>query len=264
MFDEHLAWQTAVKLQRRVSVGTLIVDWDGMGQMKVHQRENDSEASLPAPQSQTRTRTRTIRIQDSKSNPTKPTSSKTPRVLSKSRSQSTTDKTQAAPRHDSAVSTHDYKHSSYSRSRTSSTSVHFHRPPSTSDSIKVHYSPRTNTATGVDPATHFAYDYNGQIVHVYRDESPAVNEYWHVPVETYRSGMPIVEVSGPKVNRKGEKKEKRLPALPVGIQGMKSKVLGFVKTLFAKLDRMGVLGRMKREREKTRRMESWVCEGYVT
>jgi hypothetical protein len=271
MVDEHLAWQSAIELQRRASVGTLIVDWDGVGEMRVHRRDDDSKASSPTPQPQPRhehlqaqERACTVRAQDFQSGTAERLSSRALRAQSGSSSRSTASSTQAPSRHDSLVSTHHHTH--LLRPRPLSTSVHFHRS-SASLAIQVHSTPCTNTAAGLDfdPATNFTYDYTGRVIHVNRSDG-CVGEYWHVPVDTHESaGVPIKVVETfEKGKGKRRQSEKRLAALPIEAELRTAKVLGLVKNLFAKLDRMGVLGRMRQERERARRTESWVDEGYVT
>jgi hypothetical protein len=153
----------------------------------------------------------------------------------------------------SVVSTHhhttaQYRTPSPSRPRCDSTTVNYHRnrtrtltprsatPTHTrrSNHLSINYTPTTNTAHGHCPTTSFAYKYNGSNLHVQHDASPTTHAF-HVPVERYLAS-------------------KELPAIP---EGKKGKMLSFVKKVMGKLDKVGVLGKMKARREGRR--ESWAA-----
>ncbi|KAH3976725.1 hypothetical protein HBI26_079130 [Parastagonospora nodorum] len=130
------------------------------------------------------------------------------------------------------------------------------------ESFTARYWPERNHVQGHDRDTRYAYDYNGDMMHVtcrpslssYTDSnshththtSPsqsAVLEYFALPVESYTTGVPFC-VS----QNAGSGRDKDLPALPV-----KGKVVGFVEKVMRKLDGLGVLGKMRRKREKKRK-----------
>jgi hypothetical protein len=98
---------------------------------------------------------------------------------------------------------------------------------------------------GYDPDTEYDYDYNGQVVHVHRSPTQSsasrYSEYYKVDADTYTSTSPIKVV------------DKELPDLPRASltheAKKRDKVVAFVKGLLRKLDGMGVLGRMRMEKE---------------
>jgi hypothetical protein len=134
------------------------------------------------------------------------------------------------------------------------------------ESFTARYWPERNHVQVYDRDTRYAYDYNGDMMHVtcspllssYTDSnsnththahthtSPSqseVSEYFALPVESYTAGVPFC-VS----QNAGSGRDKALPALPV-----KKKVVGFVEKVMRKLDGLGVLGKMRRKREKQRK-----------
>jgi hypothetical protein len=273
LVDEHLAWQIEAEereQQRRGSVGTLIVDWDGTGEGYAFHRGEEEldrlsacEAQSRPSSSRTQSSSRTARRQE----PAQVTeSAKTgrqrhgydaPTWASKARAcvptqVSAPSTSPSTSRHDgSVVSTHHHiatqcRTPSLSRPRCDLTTVNYHRnrtptltplsatPTHTHpfNDISINYTPTTNIAHGHCSTASFAYKYNGSNLHVQRDASPTTHTF-HVPIERYLAS-------------------KELPAIS---EGRKGKVLGFVKKVMSKLDKVGVLGKMKARREGRR--ESW-------
>ncbi|KAF2832368.1 hypothetical protein CC86DRAFT_451905 [Ophiobolus disseminans] len=147
-----------------------------------------------------------------------------------------------------------------SRSRTSSTTAHYHRSPSAprSTEVQYHHSPSSghqirysagqNLVKGYDPPTAFAYDYNGQIVHVHRDtdelrQLSGHSDYIEVPAETWVPDVPVKLVGS----------EKALPDVPEKQGKAVDKVFEFVQKVLRKLDKMGIMGKFKRGKEGGRR-----------
>lgn len=130
------------------------------------------------------------------------------------------------------------------------------------ESFTALYSPTRNAVCGRDAATRYTYDYNGHVVHVRRSALPAdldftderrhshthvslarseVDEFFALPVESYVPGVPL------RVSQNAGR-EKSLPPLPG-----KGKVVGFVEKVMRKLDRSGVLGKMRKRRARERK-----------
>jgi hypothetical protein len=258
LVDEHLAWQVQVEereQQRRGSVGTLIVDWDGTGEGYAFHRGSESGSSSSR-------RSEAARTERQRTHYAAPTRASAARAR--------------GPATGSGVSTHDHTPSSNrregsrpSRQRRDSTTVNYHRDPKTTSrtihtpntssrsstptlthghghaDISITYTPTTNTARGFDPSSSFAYQYNGSNLLVHHDTSPTTHDF-HVPVERYLAS-------------------KQLPALPSSSSdGKKRGVMGFVKKVLGKLEKVGVLGKMKARREREEMMvvvqrESWAA-----
>jgi hypothetical protein len=266
LVDEHLAWQVEAEereLQRRGSVGTLIVDWDGTGEVRAFHRGSKDRSMInnaqppPSSCSSSSRRTNTQATPTAQPRPHQHHGFQAPTRASKARARDS----------NSVISTQTHHHSHHTPPqqqiqrkplprRRSSTAVNFHTHTHKQtthlpkqDDISVSYSPTTNTAHGYDPYTTLAYAYNGQNLHVHND---TINESFHVPVERYLAT-----------------KDKVLPALPSSplpspsrstrseggsASGRKTgKVLGFVKKVMGKLERVGVLGKMKGVRERERK-----------
>lgn len=127
------------------------------------------------------------------------------------------------------------------------------------------YPPARNAVFGHDPATRFAYGYNGDAMHVSRRPLPSsyintnshsqthtspshseVSEYFALPVESYMPGVPF------RVSQ-NEGRDKSLPPLPI-----KGKVVGFVEKVMRKLDGSGVLGQIRKKRARERKSGGYV------
>jgi hypothetical protein len=255
LVDEHLAWQVQVEereQQRRGSVGTLIVDWDGTGEGYAFHRGSESGSSSSR-------RSEAARTERQRTHYAAPTRASAARAR--------------GPATGSGASTHHHassrrrEESRPSRQRCDSTTVNYHRDttkpttriihtPNTSSrsstptpthshtDISITYTPTTNTAHGFDPSSSFAYQYNGSNLRVHHDTSPTTHDF-HVPVERYLAS-------------------KQLPALPSSSSEWKKRgVMGFVKKVLGKLEKVGVLGKMKARWEREGRMvvqrESWAA-----
>jgi hypothetical protein len=275
LVDEHLAWQVEAEereQQRRGSVGTLIIDWDGTGEGYAFHRGEDEVNRLSAgeaprssysrtyPPSHTHASSRPAPRQEQRHPAQVPESTKNdrqrpgydaPTRASKARACGPTpvSASTSTSRHNasgSVVSPHQHA-ATQSRPRGDSVAVNYHsnrtptltRTPSSftgrpSSDFSVNYTPTTNTAHGHCATSSFAYEYNGSNLHVQHDTSPTTHAF-HIPVERYLA-------------------DKQLPAIPEGKNG---KVLGFVKKVMGKLEKVGVLGNMKGRRERGGRRESW-------
>jgi hypothetical protein len=242
LVDEHLAWQIEAEereQQRRGSVGTLIVDWDGTGEGYAFHRGEEELNRLSACEAQSRTARQQEPAQVTESAKTGRQRHRydAPTRASKARARVPTQV--SAPSTSPSTSRHDGSvmptlHHIATQCRTPTLTPRSATPTRTrpSNDISINYTPTTNTAHGYCPTASFAYKYNGSNLHVQRDASPTTHTF-HVPIERYLAS-------------------KELPAIP---EGTKSKVLGFVKKVMSKLDKVGVLGKMKARREGRR--ESW-------
>jgi hypothetical protein len=259
LIDQHLAWQESFEERergRRGSTGTLIVDWDGVGDMRVHQRSDNehqdqhqsranqtSQAPRQHPRLHFQAPTHASQARFQQPQPRvqrRPQASSRSSSLSRYKATTASTMTSQAPsRHDSFLSTH--HHHDTQAAYTSFLSIHRPRPFSTNN-LQVHYNTATNTVHGHDPSTAFAYDYNGRIVHVHREAarpSSQVSEYYHVPVETYRAGaeLEIVDKALPRLAEESKKREK---------------AVRFVQKVLWRLDGLGILGKMRMERKNAR------------
>ncbi|KAH7093739.1 hypothetical protein FB567DRAFT_515957 [Paraphoma chrysanthemicola] len=159
-------------------------------------------------------------------------------------------------RYDRAPSNHKSAHTSaynstnpriskqHPRPRSDSTTVHHHRDHE-ADQLHVNYNPSTNLVHGHHPNTGYAYDYNGRIIHIHQSPTASIasrtSEYYIADAREYKPNAPMKVLDKP------------LPPTPP-LQGQKrDKVERFVEKVFRKLDGMGILGRMRRQREERRR-----------
>jgi hypothetical protein len=242
LVDEHLAWQIEAEereQQRRGSVGTLIVDWDGTGEGYAFHRGEEELNRLSACEAQSRTarRQEPAQVTESAKTGRQRHGYDAPTRASKARARVPTQV--SAPSTSPSTSRHDGSvmptlHHIATQCRTPTLTPRSATPTRTrpSNDISINYTPTTNTAHGYCPTASFAYKYNGSNLHVQRDASPTTHTF-HIPIEQYLGS-------------------KELPAIP---EGRKGKVLGFVKKVMSKLDKVGVLGKMKARREGRR--ESW-------
>lgn len=259
LVDQHLAWQaesSACELARRGSVGTLIVDWDGVGEGRAFHRgsrESDSAGSESSAGSGTEESRNQVGYGKDRGRPSE---------YSAGSEYSTA----------SMNTSHHHDHQRACRpggsGRRDSMEATFHRGltrpapvPNGDAGISVAYSPHSNIARGYDPRSNMGYAYNGRTFRVAHPPSssnpsrPNRVEDFHIPVEKYSIGAqnlcpPSSSPSSHPRNRVG--RDKALPTLPIE-ERKKRKVLDFVHKVLHKLDRIGVLGRMRQEMESRRR-----------
>ncbi|KAH8723410.1 hypothetical protein GQ44DRAFT_774016 [Phaeosphaeriaceae sp. PMI808] len=256
LLDEHLAWQAESEereLQRRGSTGTLLVDWDGVGDIKVSYRKQPGPATSPstthqssrAPrqkhhpyqteqpqlhfQSQTRSskaKTRALHHQPYTSKPLPPA----PSIKTAHRTQTRTTHTRVKA----------------SLQQRLSMLTHHHTSASTS-SLSIRYDPSTNTIAGHDARTGFSYDYNGRIVHVHRDagRESAVSEYHYADiVRRVPVAMSQKSRNEGTASRQGRHRSTASRQSRSGTSSKREKVVGFVKRLLRKLDGVGALDQL--------------------
>ncbi|KAH7082570.1 hypothetical protein BKA63DRAFT_134298 [Paraphoma chrysanthemicola] len=324
MLDEHLAWSAEAEerspaLNRRGSAGTLVVDWDGVGEPQIsyrgQRRSRSSQAGnldptihaneppkptaqieerhyqelTKAPRAKMQHSDRSLDQSDVPEGPPPPLLKRSAPRPQKVKSHGHHNSTQPHPstiRQPSSTkplsstgthhrsrdahygrvpSNHKSAHTSaynstnpsinkkHSRPRSDSTIAQYHRDHE-ADHLYVHYNPSTNRVHGHDPNTGYAYDYNGRIVHIHHSPTSSVasrtSEYYIADVRAYKPKAPMKVLDKP------------LPPAP-SLQVQKSdKIERFVEKVLRKLDGMGILGRMRQQREERRRSRESVGRGY--
>jgi hypothetical protein len=256
LVDEHLAWQVEAEERenrRRGSVGTLVVDWDGTGEMRVFHRGEKEKTEMKSRQSQqSAVDTQSRSLTSSRPSHQLHCHYQAPTRASKARSQSPSRKQPRNPTlpRCSSTTVNFHRHTNSNRIHTS------HDDDDDDDDLTIQYSPTSNTAHGYDPSTLIAYQYNGRNLYVHNNPHPNPTP---TTTPTNSPLTPRIAVSFPiPVERYLANKQKALPALPIpqddASAKKEGKVVGFVKKVMGKLERVGVLGKMRARRER---------EGYV-
>ncbi|KAF1937617.1 hypothetical protein EJ02DRAFT_476179 [Clathrospora elynae] len=261
MVDEHLAWQADTD-ERPGSSGTMFVDWDSSGEIRVSSRKKDDMlAPVPArvpsrapfgcnvpsharvsshtqwpSQAQPPTRTPSTSRHDPKVYKRKPVPAAVPPPLTLGRVSEQS--TSSASRNDS-VHSHPHPRTTPLQKPLPRTPAHQY---TTADGFSVSYHPsrpsRSTPATtypayisGRDAATQMQYDYDGRVVHVHRSGSVGskasrVSDYYVVDAEAYSATTPFHVMDHGK--KKEEKEEKRCNV-----------VVRFVEKVLHKIHRLG-------------------------
>jgi hypothetical protein len=302
MVDEHLAsWitQTDCPIDRPPSSGTMIVDWDGSGEPVISYRKKEAAEPLvpapgPAPRplapsrepSQARASTSSRvpakgrqdpSVYKRKPLPAVPSVQDSMRELHQGPQRKPSTSHQHPERYDSVLSQARTPLSLPPQQRTQAPpaprpTVPSLLPPAapqnpnkyvTADGFSATYRlPRFSTSLnaqrpayvrGRDASTEYEYDYDGYIVHVHRS-SPSKrsdhSDYYAVDVESYHP-QATLDVSD-------ERKKDEQVARKHG------SVLRFVEKVLCKLDGLGLMGKLREERRKNSKAESWRGAGYYT
>ncbi|UPX20144.1 uncharacterized protein EKO05_0010386 [Ascochyta rabiei] len=153
--------------------------------------------------------------------------------------------------------------------------VRYHAPPSPSPSAAGTASKPASRAyvSGYDPATNYAYDYDGRTMHVHGSPTPSrpgshTSEYFDISASTYRSdvGLRLVEKPLPHPPQGAA----RLPEPPCADAKKRHGVRRFVHKLLNKLDGLGVMKDLSSHQRHSRssrgggKTQTWIENGYVT
>jgi hypothetical protein len=304
MVDEHLAsWTTQndrlTPNDCPTSSGTMIVDWDGSGEPVISYRKKEAgvhlaPAPIPSPRplapsresSQARASTSSRvpaqgrqdpSVYKRKPLPAVPSVQDSMRALRQGPQRKPSTSHQHPERYDSVLSQARKPLPLPPQQRTQTPPAHRPTVPSqsppatpqnpnkyvTADGFSANYRPsrfstslnaqRPAYVRGRDASTEYEYDYDGHIVHVHRS-SPSKrsdhSDYYAVDVEAYHP-QATLDVSD-------ERKKDEQVARKHG------SVLRFVEKVLCKLDGLGLMGKLREERRKNRKAESWKGEGYYT
>ncbi|KAH7411997.1 hypothetical protein DE146DRAFT_628006 [Phaeosphaeria sp. MPI-PUGE-AT-0046c] len=301
LVGEYLAWQTETEARersRRGSAGTLVIDWDGSeyghafyrGRITPLSEGSSTVSSSATSRATSSTESRKLSSATSRtpcSTATRTTPTYAASTVPSSAKAKQSKQTKARSRRDSVFSTHHQGYDEWEHlrlkvpSRRDSTKVNFHRNDDHQSggyghaNISVAYSPTSNTARGHDPATQLNYAYNGQTTHVHERQrqrsratstphTPLLNAYFSVPVEQYRTNpnSNSTASSSSCVNISHlPHQHKPLFQLPAHKQRTAK---SFIKRVLSRLDSSGVLGKIRKEREESRKSKAWIGNGYVT